>query len=128
MRTKKEVYKKDQEEIINKIINIVGIEDKKQITLYELDNDLNIQKEIMDLIPEIRKYFLFNCLKAVGDPERIKRPWLSIMKQLTKEKYKLSNKHHRLYKDNGKVIRTMNYTFTKIYKVFETNGEQTASK
>jgi hypothetical protein len=44
MRTKKEVYKKDQEEIIDKIIKIVGIENKKQITLYELDNDLKIQK------------------------------------------------------------------------------------
>lgn len=117
MRTKKEVYKKDQEEIIDKIIKIFGIENKKQITLYELDNDLKIQKEIMDLIPEIRKYFSFNCLKAVGEPERIKRPWLSIMKQLTKEKYKLLNKSYRIYQDDGKVIRTMNYTFTKIHKI-----------
>ena len=34
---------------------------------------------------------------------RIKRPWLSIIKQLTKEKYKLSNKHYRIYKDDGKI-------------------------
>jgi hypothetical protein len=38
----------------------------------------------MDLIPDIRKYFSFNNLKAVGEPERIKRPCLSIIKQLTK--------------------------------------------
>jgi hypothetical protein len=30
MRTKKEVYKKDQEEIIDKIIKIIGIEDKNK--------------------------------------------------------------------------------------------------
>ena len=77
MRTKKEVYKKEQDEIIHKIISIVGIEDNTQITLYELDNDIKKQKEIMDLIPTIRKYFSFNNLKAVGEPERIKRPWLS---------------------------------------------------
>ena len=63
MRTKKEVYKKEQDEIINKIISIVGIEDNKQITLYELDNDIKIQK-IMDLIPNIRKYFSFNNLAS----------------------------------------------------------------
>ena len=113
MRTKKEVYKKEQDEIINKIISIVGIEDNTQITLYELDNDIKKQKEIMDLIPDIRKYFSFNNLKAVGEPEKIKRPWLSIIKQLTKKHYTLTNKHYRIYKDDGKVIRTMNYTFTK---------------
>ena len=84
MKTKKEVYKKEQDEIIHKIISIVGIEDNTQITLYELDNDIIKQKEIMDLIPEIRKYFSFNNLKAVGEPERIKRPWLSIIKPINK--------------------------------------------
>ena len=82
-------------------------------TLYKLDNDIKKQKEIMNLIPDIRKYFSFNNLKAVGEPERIKRPWLSIIKQLTKKHYTLTNKHYRIYKDDGKVIRTMNYTFTK---------------
>jgi hypothetical protein len=50
-----------------------------------LDNDLKIQKEIIDLIPEIRKVFSFKQLKAVGEPKIIKRPWLSIIKQLTKK-------------------------------------------
>ena len=97
MRTKKEVYKKEQDEIIHKIISIVGIEDNTQITLYELDNDIKKQKEIMNLIPDIRKYFSFNNLKAVGEPERIKRPWLSIIKQLTKEQYTLYKKYYRIY-------------------------------
>ena len=114
MRTKKEVYKKEQDEIINKIITIVGIEDKKQITLYELDNDIKTQKEIMDLIPDIRKYFSFNNLKAVGEPERIKRPWLSIIKQLTKKEYNLYRKDYRIYKEDKDIIRTIIYTFEKI--------------
>lgn len=111
MRTKKEVYKKEQDEIIHKITSIVGIEDNTQITLYELDNDIKKQKEIMDLIPDIRKYFSFNNLKAVGEPERIKRPWLSIIKQLTKEQYKLHKKDYRIYQENGGIIRTILYTF-----------------
>jgi hypothetical protein len=113
MRTKKEVYKKEQDEIIYKIISIVGIEDNTQITLYELDNDIKKQKEIMDLIPDIRKYFSFNNLKAVGEPKRIKRPWLSIIKQLTKEKYTLHKKDYRIYQDDRCIIRTILYTFSK---------------
>ena len=95
MRTKKEVYGKDQEEIIDKIINIVFPyeNEKKEITLYELDNDKEKQEEIMKLIPDIRKYFACNNIKAVGEPEKIKRPWLSIIKQLTKTKYKIEKKN-----------------------------------
>lgn len=75
MRTKKEVYKKEQNEIVDKIINIIfsNPSRKKEITLYELDQDLEKQNKIMKLIPIIRKYYSFNNLKAVGEPERIKR-------------------------------------------------------
>ena len=38
------------------------------------------KKQIMELIPEIRKYFSFNGIKADGEPNKIKRPWLSIIK------------------------------------------------
>lgn len=112
MRTKKEVYGKDQEKIIDKIINIVFPDEnkKKEITLYELDNDKEKQEEIMKLIPDIRKYFAFNNIKAVGEPEKIKRPWLSIIKQLTKTKYKIEKKELRKMK-NGKMFRTPNYIF-----------------
>ena len=108
MRTKNEVYKKDQEAIIDTIIKIVGIEDNRQITLYEMDNNEKMQKEIMDLIPEIRKYFYYNNIKAVGEPHRIKRPWLSIIKTLTKSKYKMACKDY-----NRKKIRTIIYTFNE---------------
>jgi len=34
----------------------------------------------MELIPEIRKYYSFNGIKAVGEPNKIKRPWLYFIK------------------------------------------------
>ena len=98
MRTKKEVYKKDQKEIINKIIKIIGIEDKKQITLYELDNDLKIQNEIINLIPEIRKYFNFKNITGAIDPEKIKRPWLSIIKHIL---------NHSVWENNCHLFKMM---------------------
>jgi len=51
--------------------------------------------------------------KAVGEPNKIKRPWLSIIKQLTKTKYNIESKDFQ-FTENGKHIRTHSYNFTKI--------------
>lgn len=110
MRLKSELYKKEQEEIINKICNILDLENRNTYTLYELDNNVEIQKKIMELIPEIRKWFSFNGIKAVGEPEKIKRPWLSIIKHLVKKKYLTETNEIRIIKDNI-IIRTMEYNF-----------------
>lgn len=110
MRLKSELYKKEQEEIVDKIILILDLENKNTYTLYELDNNENIQKQIMDLIPEIRKWFSFNGIKAVGEPSKIKRPWLSIIKHLTKTKYNIESKDFQFTED-GKYIRTHSYSF-----------------
>jgi hypothetical protein len=110
MRLKSELYEKEQDEIIDKICKILDLENKNTYTLYELDNNKEIQNQLMELIPEIRKWFSFNNMKAVGEPEKRKRPWLSIIKQLTKEKYRLESKAFRII-ENNKEIRTYQYTF-----------------
>jgi len=97
MRLKSELYKKEQQEIIDKIISILDLKNKNTYTLYELDKNEEIQNKIMELIPEIRKWFSFNGLKAVGEPSKIKRPWLSIIKQLTKTKYNIESKDFEHY-------------------------------
>ncbi len=113
MRLKKDLYKKEQELVIDKIISILDLNNKKTYTLYELDNNLEIQNKIIELIPEIRKWFSFNGLKAVGEPNRLKRPWLSIIKQLTKTKYIIESKDFQFTKD-GNHIRTHVYNFINI--------------
>ena len=45
MRLKSELYKKEQEEIVNKIITILDLENKTKYTLYELDKNEEIQKK-----------------------------------------------------------------------------------
>lgn len=87
MRLKSELYKKEQDDITEKIISILDLENKHTYTLYELDNNKEVQKQIMELIPEIRKWYAFNNMKAVGEPDKRKRPWLSIIKHLLKTKY-----------------------------------------
>ena len=100
-------------EIIDKIITILDLGNKNIYTLYELDNNLEIQTKIMDLIPEIRKWFSFNNMKSVGEPERIKRPWLSIIKHLTKTKYTLESKSFH-FKNKEKWVMTQQYIFTNV--------------
>jgi len=72
MRLKSDLYKKEQEEIIEKIISILDLKNKNTHTLYELDKNDEIQNKIMELIPEIRKWFSFNGLKALGEPSKKK--------------------------------------------------------
>lgn len=113
MRLKSELYKQEQEDIRNKIIIILNLEHKNTYTLYELDQNKEIQEKIMELIPEIRKWYSFNGIKAVGDPEKIKRPYLSIIKHLLKPKYNITiNKVS--FNQEQKRIQTMEYIFTTI--------------
>ena len=110
MRLKSELYKKEQEEIVDKIISILDLENKTEYTLYELDQNEEIQKKIMELIPDIRKYYAFNNLKAVGEPNKRKRPWLCIIKQLTKSKYNIATSFSYSTDDKS---QTQIYTFNK---------------
>ena len=115
MRLKSELYKKEQEEIVDKIITILDLKNNNVINLCDLDSDINKQKQIMELIPEIRKYYSFNGIKAVGEPNKIKRPWLSIIKHLIKEKYNLESKEYRFFNEKeNKYLRTQKYIFTKL--------------
>jgi hypothetical protein len=113
MRLKSELYKKEQEYIVDKIITILDLENKTEYTLYELDKNEEIQKKIMELIPEIRKYYAFNNMKAVGEPNKRKRPWLSIIKNLLKHRYNFESVDYRII-ENGVEIRTHKYIFNHL--------------
>ena len=70
-------------------------------------------RKIIELIPDIRKYFSFNSIKVIGELHIIKRPWLSIIKQITKLKYNISAKDHRI-KVGDKVVRTILYRISAL--------------
>lgn len=107
MKLKSELYKKEQEDLADQIIEILELGEDNSTTLYELDQDKEKQEKIMALAPDIRKYFTYTCI--MGVKEQIKRPWLSIIKHVTKVKYKLTVKEVRV-KDNKK-LRTPKYNF-----------------
>ena len=50
MRLKSELYKQEQEEIVNKLLTILDLEHNNPFILYHLDNNKELQQKIMNLI------------------------------------------------------------------------------
>jgi hypothetical protein len=113
MRLKSELYKQEQKEICDKVIKILKLDNKKSITLYELDNDKDKQKKLLDLIPEIRKYFAFGSMRGVSEPKQTKRPYMTIIRQICKVKYDVIAKNYMMRINKDKEIKTMKYLFYK---------------
>jgi len=113
MRLKSELYKKEQIKLSNKIIEILELDENAQIILYYLDNDVEKQNKILKLIPELRKYFSFGFIRGIESPDVLKRPWLSIIRQITKLTHAYNSKDKHLTIDE-KQIRTKIYTFSEI--------------
>ncbi len=112
--TKKEFYKKERQDILDKINNIIGItKDNNVFYLYDIENDMDKKKEIFDLSPDIKKYF------KSGD-------WAVFKTETSKDNHTLLCKN--IYKDmgfkifkkaidinrNDKKIRTTEYTVIKM--------------
>jgi hypothetical protein len=106
------LYKKEQEEILVKLMNILELDENNSITLYDLDNDITKQQNIMILSNDIKKYFRFECIKGIRNPETVKRPFLSIIKNICKMKYNILSYDVRIDINNN-TIRTKKYIFLK---------------
>lgn len=112
MRFKSELYKEQQLELSNKIIDILELDEYGCIILYKLDNDNAKTDKIMSLIPELRKYFAFGFIRGIENPTQLKRPYLSIIRQVTKITHTLTTKDKQIT-INGKIIRSRLLIFTK---------------
>ena len=113
MINKSVLYKEKQLEICDKIIEILDLDEYSCTTLYDLENNQEKKQKIIEISSDIRKYFLINNIRGVKEPEKTKRAWLSIIKQITKLKYKLLSSDCRIILNNKK-IRTKKYIFVKL--------------
>ena len=110
MRYKRDLYKQEQEGLADTIICILNLDSNNSITLYDLDNNEAMKQKIIELIPEARKYFSYNNINGLTRPDKMKRPYLSLIRQITKVKYIMNSEDIRIER-NGKFIRTKLYTF-----------------
>lgn len=112
MRLKSELYKTEREQLEASLESILSLREQNVFILYQLDHNIELQNQIMRLVPEIRKYYNCNNIKAISEPSRIKRPWLSIVKTILKLHYTISSKDYHFTRE-GKHIHSQKYTFSK---------------
>jgi len=109
--SKSKKYAIEQFLIQKQIISLLNLENG--FYLYELDRDQDKQEEIMGMVPEIWKFFAHMNVTGLLYPEKCKRPWLSIVRGVLKNRYQLKYKACRYSTKNGSVF-TMKYYIKKI--------------
>ena len=113
MRFKNELYPEEQKAIKSQLLDIIALDDRNSIVLNDIDNDDEKQKRIMNLLPRIRTFFSMSRVTAFAYPEKIQRPWLSIIRHLLKDDYDVVSRDYKIKGNDGLTIRTKRYTFMK---------------
>ena len=106
---KEHKYKKEQEDLLNKLLLILNYNNDYTFYLYDLDNKIELQESIISLSDDIKKYYpASSCIGING--QNCKRPYLSIIKYIlkfhNKEFYTMD---YRLEIEDKKNIRTKKY-------------------
>ena len=117
MRVKlSEKYKIEREEICNKLINILKLDDNLSFILCELDEDTEKQTAILNMKDEIQTYFACSEISSFKPNFECKRPYLNIVRGiLRKQGYTFENNNTLFRLENG------NYKKTMKYKIFRNN-------
>jgi hypothetical protein len=111
-----EKYQTEREEMCNKIISILELDENKSFLLCELDNDIEKQNKILQLKEDIQKYFSVSCISSFRPNFECKRPYLNIVRGiLRKQEYSFENTNILYKLENGTYIKTMKY------KIFRDN-------
>lgn len=114
--SKAQKFEKEQYMIQQEIISLLGLVEEDPNSeleygfyLYELDRDQEKIDHIMAMIPEIWKYFAHMNITGLLYPEKCKRPWLSIVRGVLKNQWKLRYKPCRFASEADGSIFTMRY-------------------
>ena len=114
MREKLETkYHTEREDICNRLISILELDENHSILLNDLENDTDKQTKILDMKDEIQKYFAVSCLSPFKPNATCKRPYINILRGiLRKQGYTF---------EGSTVITSLNdgkYTSTTKYRMF----------
>ena len=75
----------EREEICNKIISILELDENKSFLLCELDNDIEKQNKILEMKEERQKYFSVSCISSFRPNFDCKRPYLNIVRSILRK-------------------------------------------
>jgi hypothetical protein len=99
------INKEKQNVLIEKLKTLV-FGDGNTVTLHYLDNNIELQKKIMNMKDDFRKEFFLHQETSIQHPETLKRPWLSLIKSFIGKKYNIITQN---YSDKVNKIITKKY-------------------
>jgi len=102
-------YQREQQELLDKLLNILNYNNDYTFYLYDLDNITELQESIIGLSNDIRKYYpASSCIGVNG--QKCKRRYLSIIRYILKFHNKeLYVMDYVLNIENGEMTRTKKY-------------------
>ena len=105
-----EKYQTEREEMCNKIISILELDENNSFLLCELDNDTEKQNKILELKEDIQKYFSVSCISSFRPNFECKRPYLNIVRSiLRKQNYIFERSEIEKSKSDGSFFRSTKY-------------------
>ena len=114
MKKLSEKFKDEREAICDKIINILELINGEFI-LCELDENIEKQNKLLDLKPEIQKFFEVSTISTFKPNFECKKPYLNLVRGiLRKQGYTVESSDYWIKFENGLLKRS------KKYKVFRT--------
>ena len=94
----------EQKEVLNKLLEILGInENNKSFSLHELDDDKDKQDRIYELIPDIKRYFKTGSWTFLRN-DKAQRKYMSIIRKIFKSLEINYNKYNKNISKNGDYI------------------------
>ncbi len=109
MKKLSEKFKDEREAICDKIINILELTNG-EFLLCDLDENIEKQKRLLDLKPEIQKFFECSTISTFKPNFECKRPYLNLGRGIVrKQGYTVDANDYLLKLENGFLKRTTKY-------------------
>jgi hypothetical protein len=96
MPKKVELYNEERQNIVNKLFQILEINDlNKSFSLHKMDDNPEKQQQILDLEPDVKKYFKCSRWTCMHKKD-VQRKWLSMIKYILKDmKIEVDSLHNK---------------------------------
>jgi hypothetical protein len=107
-------YQIERENLCNRIISILDLDETHSILLNVLETDTDKQLKLLDMIDEIKKYFGVSCISPYNPSATCMRSYINIIRGiLRKQGYWFDVSPILIGFNNGKPISTSKYIICK---------------
>lgn len=113
--TKKQQFAKEREELIKRLNNILGINDKNNtFYLYDVENSQEIKDKIKEIVEDVKKYFkcgTWNYFIATNGGEEAKE--IGLIRAIYRDEEIILTKKEKNIERNGVKVRSVQYFLIK---------------